>query len=682
MSDNQVRQKLLSVAEIIANAQTHPATLQPPLHKDIEPLVQRGLVKIEFDKISFSSDELLATWIPQYCAIQISNEWSDLNVTARKFLRAYDLFRKLGLTEKSIAVLFLSIEKDCSKNILIRLEEAALLMIKDPQSELPLSSIYLKFCSVIPQLDYTSIDLVNHLGPVLEAKEDYLFPRELYESIERWASQSQEKAESLLSTCLEQPQNRTVELATYALISLSKFDHESAHRKAIELTKKERLSLQRVGTMALSRFSYDIQVHEKKISDTINRFEELCHNNDEILLSTLCRAYVFLLYNLPESKHLVRVQERLFYLASLKKIKIQHVLSKVLFHHSNKFGDSDWFWNVTDHLADIPADHKFILDELDWAMYSLAKTYPERVLRFIENVVLSESYGDINQINSLPNLYKHTLTQLIDKHLSVLESKMTRWFASKSSRLHFAAADLVKYFMTENSIQCDNKILFDSSELNQLDEGDIERLIFAIIGYVEDYNALTSLLISVLSRKEVSNHICEMIVSILEHVILYNKPSLGRKYLRDLIENSDISGSTRQSITDAIGRSDSYYNFLGGRPNLKEFIPPPNRAHRFYVERQKMINRLHQENMFNDSRLLSLIPTIPVKYGRASFSSDDTGKSSKVSFNTIRSEYEIPRELIINPLRHQIKRINWRFMAVNGNPLNSSSSANENSEKN
>jgi len=141
MSDNQVRQKLLSVAEIIANAQTHPATLQPPLHKDIEPLVQRGLVKIEFDKISFSSDELLATWIPQYCAIQISNEWSDLNVTARKFLRAYDLFRKLGLTEKSIAVLFLSIEKDCSKNILIRLEEAALLMIKDPQSELPLTYI-------------------------------------------------------------------------------------------------------------------------------------------------------------------------------------------------------------------------------------------------------------------------------------------------------------------------------------------------------------------------------------------------------------------------------------------------------------------------------------------------------------------------------------------------------------
>jgi len=682
MTEAQVRQKLLFVAEIIANAETHPASLQSDQFEKVEPLVKHGLVKIEIDHISFSTGELLATWIPRYCAIQISDKWDDLDDTAKKFLWAYALFHKLALTDISIAELFLSIQKDCSKNILIRLEKAAYMMIKDPQSQLPLSSIYLKFCRVLPQLDYTSSDLVNHLGPVLDAKENFLFPRELYESIERWAAKSQEKAESLLNTCLQQSHKRTVELATSALISLWKFDTGKAHKKAMELTQKQQIHLQLVGAIALSRFSFEIQVHEEKLRDTINRFKDLCNSNDDpILLATLCRAYGYLLSNLPSGEHLQTVQDQLLYLASLKIIEIQFVLIKVLNHHSNNFGESDWFWNALDHLTDISADNQIILEELDWTMYDLAKTYPERVLRFLKNVVLSRPYGDIGEKNTLPNLYNHTLSQLIDEHLSVLESRITRWFASESIQLHYSAANLVKYFVTKNRYQSDREIQLDSLELNQIEEENVERLIFAITAHVEDYIALTSLVISVLSRKAVSNHISEMIVSILDHVALYNKPNSVRKYLRGLIENSENSEHIRQSITDALDRSDRYYNSLRRRPNIKEFIPPHNRAHRFQVEHQKMITRLHQESIFNDSEPLSLIPTTPVKYGRASFSSDDTSQSSLVQMNTFRSEYEIPRELMINPLRYQIKRINWQFMAVNGNPLNPTGSSKDHNKK-
>ena len=76
----------------------------------------------------------------------------------------------------------------------------------------------------------------------------------------------------------------------------------------------------------------------------------------------------------------------------------------------------------------------------------MVEHHPERVMRYLEDVVKSRFYGSEGQNGRLPNLYDNTVSHLIEKQQSVLESAITRWFVSKDLRLHTAAADLVGTF--------------------------------------------------------------------------------------------------------------------------------------------------------------------------------------------------------------------------------------------
>ena len=168
--------------------------------------------------------------------------------------------------------------------------------------------------------------------------------------------------------------------------------------------------------------------------------------------------------------------------------------------------------------------------------------------------------------------------------------------------------------------------------MNLLDEENLQRVMCALTGHVEDYKALVSLLLSVLSRKTVSERICALMVDALDQVVLYNMPGLGGEYLRSLIDDADISEHARQVVADALERSDAYYAALKGRSNLKELMPPDIRVHRYHAEYQKQFSRVSQKKEFNESRLLSLIPIVPIKYGRASFSSEDGNAASAVPY--------------------------------------------------
>ena len=265
MTEIELRQKLLHVAKIIAEAKAHPASLPKDKAEEFRAVVDRGLVKIKDDQIAFATPGLLGTWVPRYCATRISDVWEDLDQTAQELLLAYRLFRKLELPRSAFTELFLSLENDSGKSVLARLEEAAHIRVGANESNGILNSIYFKFCFVLPELGYTPDHLADHLGPVLDAMDSYGPWDEgiLHEAVERLAKQSQKKAEALLDAFLQRPEQRTVELAVSALKSLWTFDPSKAHKESMELTKAKLTSLKQIGTIALARFSYELPFHER-----------------------------------------------------------------------------------------------------------------------------------------------------------------------------------------------------------------------------------------------------------------------------------------------------------------------------------------------------------------------------------------------------------------------------------
>lgn len=672
MIEIKERQKLFRVAEMVARARAHPAQLSKGQAAEFASIVNAGLVVIQEDQIAFANPELFATWISRYCAKSVSDVWEDLDQTAQELLRTYLLFRELELPRSATTELFLSLENDCGRSVLARLEEAARLEVRANEPNVPLSSIYFNFCDALPELGYTSTDLANHLGPVLAATEHWLPRGKIQGAIERLAEQSQKKAEGLLETFLQRPEQRTVEFAANCLKSLWKFDPGIAHRKAFELTKANLKLLQRIGCIALAWFNYELPSNEKELIATIDRLEELYETNETNLLPTITQACGELLVALPQGGLLQRVQKSFLRLASYKNPDVQSVVAQTLSRRVADLGDIDLLWDTLDCLSSIPARYAGILQELDSTTYRMINHNPKRVAEHLENVVTSRLYGTEGENDRLPDLYKDTVFCLVDKHNSVFEATITRWFSSKDPRLHSAAADLVGHFVREKHHRPLRTIQLDFAELNSLDEGDVQRIICALTGYVEDYKAMASLLISVLSREIVSERVHELIVNALDQVVLYNMPGLEGEYLKDLSQDLNISEYVRQVVTDALDLFGSYSAPLKERPYLKELIPPDNRVHLFQVKIQKQMVS-YRESAFNKSGFFSLIPRVPVKYGRSSFSSEDGNAASSAPMRTFRTDIEIPRELLIDPVGHIVKRVKWRKMAVDGLPIESKS---------
>ena len=670
-----MRPTLLQAAEVIVCAEMHPAPLSEDQAAGLDSAVKTGLINITDDQVSFATPELLVTWIARYCAVNISDVWQDLDKAIQALRMAQVLPAQLSLPASLFNTqMIVSLEKDCGRNVLARLLEAARIEVGPHEADHSLKAIYFAFCDALPEFDYQPKDLADQLEPVLRATESYRPAGHLHGAIERLAGQSQEKAEALVKAFLQRPELRTIELAANALKELWTFDPAGAHRQAMDLAEAKLPALQRVGAIALACFNYNCPSHEGELTATINRLELLCESNDPDLVSVIAHAFG-VLFSAPDDGNTLRhVTEGILRLASHGEPAVQSAVARVLFQRTDDSGDADWFWDALGRLSSVSARHKGTLGRLDSATYSMVERYPERVARHLEDVVTNRPYGMEGEKDRLPDLYENTVIRLIEKQQPELESNITRWFASRDPRLHAAAADIVNSFVKEARQEPNRAIRLDSTELNALDEDGVQRLTCALMGWVDDFKALASLLISVLSRKHVSERVRELIVIVLADVVLYNMPGSVGDYLRSLAQHTDTPEHVRQIVEDALTRSDAYYAPLKGRPNLKELAPPDIRVHR-----HRAANKQHSqstwENVFNESGFLSMIPITPVKYGRASFSDEGGNAASSIPMRTIRTEQEVPRELIIDPVGRRIRRFEMRQMAVAGLPVESASGA-------
>ena len=659
----EMRQTLLRAAEIVARVKIHPAPLPGDQAVEFDSAVDAGLINITDDHISFATTELLVTWIASHCAMNISNVWHDLTLTTKELRASHHLSTTLELPKSYTTQLLVSLENDCGKSVLLRLAETARIQVGDREANAPLNALYFAFCDALPELDYQPTDLADHLAPVLSATENYFPPGKLHGAIERLASQSQEKAEALFRAFLQEPERRTADLAANALKAIWTFDPSEAHRQAMELTEAKPPVLVCIGIITLSWFDYELPSHQQELTSTTDRLEELCESSNSKVLSAIAQGFGALVAAPVGDYNLQRIREGLLRLASHEDPDVQFVVASVLLRRTDDSGDADWFWDTLSCLTGVPACYMGTLDELDLATSSMVDRYPERVTKHLEGVVTSRPYGTEGEKASLPDIYENTIISLIGKQQPILEATITRWFASRDSHLHAAAADVVGCFARGAQHETDHAIQLDSVELNACDEVSVQRVIFALAGHVDDPRALASLLISVLSRKPVSECVRELIVGALVDVVLYNLPGDAGDYLRDCSRHADTPEHVRNVIEESLRHSDAYYERLRERPRLKEVMPPDIRVHR-YLSVFEQQARSFREDMLNESPILSTIPKTPLKYGRAWFSAEDGNLASANPLSTIRSKSELQRHLVIDSVGRRIIRMNCRLRAM------------------
>ena len=669
MTKIEERQKLLEVAEIIAHAESQPATISDGQIDEFTPLVNLKFVTIEDSQISFSTPELLRSWIVQFRAKRISATWEDFDQTAIEFLISYHLFQKLHLSKSTTTELFLFLNDHFGMDILKRMEEASHFEINAHKANTALNSIYFNFCDVLPELDYSPDILASRLDSVLNATHHYYPQGRLNVAIERLAEKSHQKAEALVEAFLKDSQKRTIDLAANSLKSLWKFDADQAFSKAVDLASESSISLQRVGIISLAWFNYELPLHEEKLSETTRRLEDLSETTNTTLLSTIAQALGELIATLPQGSHLKQLHEKFLEIASARDPDVQSTVVQTLNKRiTTELGDVDFLWNALNKISEIPPDRFDILRELDLVAYRITQSNPQRVVKYFEEVVISKQYILSTDPYKLSQIYPDTIYSLWDKQQPLAETTVTLWFASRDRHLHMAASDLVECFVQQYQQDHKYSIQLDSSVLNQLNNTDLQRIICGLTGYVNDYQALTSLLLSVLASEKYNERIRELIVNALEQVVLYNMPTAIRPYIDKLSEESDSPNHISQVIKDAFDAFDLYYQALKNKPILKELLTPNLHSNRFDRKLNSYVNSFFNSQKNDESRFLEQIPKIPIKYGQASYSLESSNVQSSIPLIPISTEIDIPRELIIDPLGYRIKRMQWRKMAIDGIP--------------
>lgn len=409
-----MRQILLKAANLIADAESHPAPLPEDQAAGFDSVAEAGWIDITEDHISFATPELLVNWIARYCALNISDVWQDLAEANQALRKAKWLHVKLKLPKSFWAHVFTLLEKEYGKCVLSRLEEAARIEVGVHEANHALKAIYFAFCEALPELDYQPDDLAHQLGPVLKATESYLPAGLLHGAIERLAGRSQEKAQALIEAFLAQPERRSAELVANALRALWAFDPVVAHKQAMELTAAVLPSLQRIGAITLAWFSYELPLHEREVAATICRLEELCESGDPEVLPATTQAFGTLIASSGDSDKMLRIKEGFLRLASNEEPAVQCVAAHVLSRCTDDSADADWFWDAIGRLSGVSAQHQETLDRLDLTTYSMVERYPDRVLRHLEGVVTNRPYGREGEKDGLPDLYENTVVRLIE----------------------------------------------------------------------------------------------------------------------------------------------------------------------------------------------------------------------------------------------------------------------------
>ena len=657
---------LLRVAGMIAHAKMHPAPFPAEDKSDFISAIEAGTIKIEDSQVSFAAQQLLVKWTARYCAQEVSAAWQDIDKATQELRTAESLRVRLKLSRSFSGVLINTLENDYGCKVLARLADIAR-GVKGQNANSPaLNALYFIFCDALPQLKYEAKDLANQLSPVLEATESYNPSGLLHQAIEQLAAVSENQALAMIEAFLEEPARRSVELAANALKALWDFNPAVAHKRAIELSESNLTDCQQVGVVALSWFRYDPTKHVQELESTAIRLEELARHQDDGLLPAISQAYGTLIGSIDEPDILERVKSGFLELASNKAPRVQWVVANILFRSTGDLESTDWFWDALDCMAGVPAAQTDILNRLDWTTYKKTESDPERVMEYLKSVVMSRPYGMEGAQARLHEIYEHTVAALIDKQQTSVEAAITRWFTSRESRLILAAADLVSRLVSESRRDSDRVIQLDKSELGNLTDEDVQQVVCAIIGFVQDYGAMASLLISVLSRGDLSSSVLILIDSGLAEVALYNKPLSVGEYLRDVVAKTDTSANVRQLIEQVLARTDQYFVPLENRPDVKELMPPDIRAERFRSAEESQRYRVYQKIMFDESGFMGMIPTVPVKYGRSTIPSGFGSVESSQPMMSVRTDVELPRGEIIDPVGQMINRARWCQMAISG----------------
>lgn len=633
----------------------------------IDAAIQQKLLSKEEQWISFSNLDLLGEYLSYYSANLMSVNWSYPEEVVKLYDTLISLkYQVVGMRDVNIQALLLMSQK-YNKNIANFLATACHLQGSAEMKE-PFSYLYDDFWKILPKLDIDAESIVRLLGRIGDGFEQGYG---IYNAIKNFAAQKMSDAELIYHSLMNHPDSRQSSLIHNVLIGISQHNLSLAHERALELCDRKEVILRRVAISTLGQLKYENDQTEKLLPLTINKLQELYKLNDIQIIDQIVRAYEYLV------KYSEQAKTAFYKFVISSEPVVWRTATSSLFQLAQNEYYQEWYQNTLFALI----KHQNLtfeeLETLDYCIVKYTKDQAEIAIQLIKEIANRWNFDNEDDDTGIVAGLRTTTRQLVNYHIDSLNFFLTKWIASKNTKLHLLTFELNSHFNSipvkvdnDDSIKRNKQPVFilNKDALNTLNETTIIHVLLRIAGYVCHTQSLCLLLLSVLSRTNLTQKIIDSVIDLLYNYVLFNFPGEGKEYLENRKQKDNLSPIELQVIDKVLLESKKYLENRSKLPPLKEFQASTKNTYIYNLARWEQQEKLREEGN-KKSVLMSILPERLFIYGKA-VSSDREGEiTDPMPLIPISASYEIPQGELLDPLGQTWTRVRWRQIGLESDKL-------------
>lgn len=636
-----------------------------PREKDLEGFsalgeaVGDGFLVIKDERFEIPDAELYVEYLFEIALDELDAAWDSTS----KFLDSFrDIQRRLntlGIQKEKANELLILLAQVKKRNLLERLKIYAIESFGSKENPRPLFWMFCRpLCSVLKDLpDIKAEEIVDCLEHIVPAAGSDMAFGMITKSIEDLCDSSPGVAEEMRTLLIDRDEHPVQYLLEQVLVGTSHSNFGESYNHIIDGIDSENETIRRAMIAAVGRLDYSAEDTKDALKQTIDKLESLYRDGDEALIDVITWSFG----NLIEFDENVGLH--INEISSASHVKSRFALANVLMKLASDFGNEDWYNEVLFNLVHMTYDEMGSIQQLDACLSELLNINADVVVEFLLKYVEKNGVPPVTGRSSLAEVFSITLTQLNEQYIDHFLTLFIQSLLSNSPDLHLALIDTVSYFTMLNSEDAAKFTTFKPALLTSCNNDQVVYICDRFLGYSSDGNLQARLLISLLSRQSNSKEVEEHIFDALEHIVLYNYPESGTRYLEEVLDEDHLSDEHNNRIREALDHSEKYYTDLGSVPRLAEFDTSTVHNVMFSLAKQK-----HREDIDSAAKeqsvMMQLMKNIPIKQGKSFFTKSGGTFTEPVGMKPISTSIEIPRSILIDPVGYTMHKNHLRGVGL------------------
>lgn len=401
--------------------------------------------------------------------------------------------------------------------------------------------------------------------------------------------------------------------------------------------------------IALGNLDYQSDNSQSLVKETIKVFDKLLEKSNTDIKAIVVSALGVLI------KFTDDVFDRLLELAQMEEPQIKFQISRVLSYYFDKISCSQWFTKILIQLSSTKCEYKMIFDNLDFILWKIIKEKNDCTLveEFFTKWLLTSNYGSTD--HKLEDLFDSLLPELA-RNEDFLSELITKYFNHDSSKLHFAASEIISYCNHHKERQ----LKLNSDILNQLSFNDLKYICRKILGYLYEPITLCSLIFSIYESNPENKDIQNLIFSIFIDILGKDYSGTVLKFLEGKLTEHNQLENIKNFINTIIKIIKKQEEQLKSLTRLKEFLMSRKFAYQIALEENKIMNRIMEQAQKNS--IVNLIATkIPLKYGKGWFGYMNEKYNTPSKLASFSHAVDLPRSEMTHPVTAAIRRFGFRL---------------------